>query len=164
MFGNQFICSFEPEANLAKEIVLHQGYLLGGPYHGHDAIFLLNCYRVRWQVEVKQTYANVMSIVKHTLPLVFVPKVYSTSQSDTMDLFIKDRDCEVFIEESLALRFLIMWERLLQLVRITPPTCYGIQIVISNKSQAGIAIRGSTLITVTGSACSLIHSKAQIQA
>ncbi|GJZ52852.1 hypothetical protein Tco_0607737 [Tanacetum coccineum] len=32
-----------------------------------------------------------------TLPLVFVPKVYSTSQSDTVDLFIKDRECEVFI-------------------------------------------------------------------
>nr|GEW34400.1 hypothetical protein [Tanacetum cinerariifolium] len=54
------------------------------------------------------------------LPLVFVPKVYSTSQSDTMDLFIKDMECE---------------ERLLRLVRITPPTCYGIQIVISDKNQ-----------------------------
>nr|GEU37003.1 hypothetical protein [Tanacetum cinerariifolium] len=33
-----------------------------------------------------------------TLPLVFVPKVYSTSQSDTVNLFIKDRECEVFID------------------------------------------------------------------
>ncbi|GJZ05282.1 hypothetical protein Tco_0538557 [Tanacetum coccineum] len=89
-----------------------------------------------------------------TLPLVFVPKVYSTSQSNTVDLFIKDRECEVFIEESLVLRFLIMRERLLRLVRITPPTCYGIQIVISDKNQikiwnewAGIAIGGGTLIT-----------------
>ncbi|GKC20755.1 hypothetical protein Tco_1022905 [Tanacetum coccineum] len=35
--------------------------------------------------------------MKQTLPLVFVPKVYSTSQSDTVDIFIKDRECEVFI-------------------------------------------------------------------
>ncbi|GJZ37879.1 hypothetical protein Tco_0584070 [Tanacetum coccineum] len=54
---------FEPEANLDKEMVLHRGYLLGGSYHGHDLIFLLNCYGVRWQVEVKQTYANAMSVV-----------------------------------------------------------------------------------------------------
>nr|GEU63962.1 hypothetical protein [Tanacetum cinerariifolium] len=82
--------------------VLHQGYLLGGSYHGHESIFLLNCYGVRWQVEVKQTYVNAMSVVRHvwsefTLPLVFVPKVYSTSQSDTVDLFIKDGECEMFI-------------------------------------------------------------------
>ncbi|GJU43538.1 hypothetical protein Tco_1200804 [Tanacetum coccineum] len=32
-----------------------------------------------------------------TLPLVFVSKVYSTSQSNTVDLLIKDRECEVFI-------------------------------------------------------------------
>ncbi|GKB23017.1 hypothetical protein Tco_0862418 [Tanacetum coccineum] len=63
MFGNQFICSFEPEAHLDTGMVLHQGYLLGGPYHGHDSVFLLNCYGVRWQVEVKQTYANAMSVV-----------------------------------------------------------------------------------------------------
>ncbi|GKC52714.1 hypothetical protein Tco_1075459 [Tanacetum coccineum] len=157
MFGNLFICSFEPEVNLDKEM----GYLLGGSYHGHDSIFLLNRYGVRWQVEAKQTYANAMSVVgpvwsdfvcknitqdvkclhfieegeeifyvtmynkyrlemhgyrqkrlifwrcllnvtdrshrAQTLPLVFVPKVYSTSQSDTVDLFIKDRECEVFI-------------------------------------------------------------------
>nr|GEU63004.1 hypothetical protein [Tanacetum cinerariifolium] len=153
--------SFEPEANLDKEMVLHHGHLLGGSYHGHDSIFLLNYYGVRWQVEMKQTYANAISVVgpvwsdfvnnnftqdvkclhfieegddmfyvatynkyrlemhgyrpkslmfwrcllnvtdrshkAYTLPLVFVPKVYSTSQSDTMDLFIKDRECEVFI-------------------------------------------------------------------
>nr|GEW20531.1 hypothetical protein [Tanacetum cinerariifolium] len=95
MFGNQFICSFEPEANLDKEMVR-------GSYHRHDSIFLLNCYGVRWQVEVKQTYANAMSVVEpvwpdFTLPLVFVPKVYSTSQSDTVDLFINDIKCKVFI-------------------------------------------------------------------
>nr|GEW73031.1 hypothetical protein [Tanacetum cinerariifolium] len=110
MFRNQFICSFEPESNLDKEMVLHRGYLLAGSFHGHDLIFLLNCYGVRWQVEVKQTYANAMSVVgpvwsdfvnisrrAQTLPLVFVPKVYFTSQSDTVDLFVKDMECEVFI-------------------------------------------------------------------
>ncbi|GJS42285.1 hypothetical protein Tco_0567328 [Tanacetum coccineum] len=64
MFGNQFIYDFKPEANLDKGMVLHQGYLLGGSYHGHDSIFLLNCYGVRWQVEVKQKYANAMSVVR----------------------------------------------------------------------------------------------------
>ncbi|GKD54241.1 hypothetical protein Tco_1287628 [Tanacetum coccineum] len=98
MFGNQFICSFEPEVNLDTGMV-----------------------------EVKQRYANVMSIVRpvwlemhgykqkslmfwrcllnvtdrsrraQTLLLVFFPKVYSTSQSDTVDLFIKDGECEMFI-------------------------------------------------------------------
>nr|GEU45465.1 hypothetical protein [Tanacetum cinerariifolium] len=125
MFGNQFFCSFEPEANLDKELVMHQGYLLGRSYHGYDSISLLNCYGVRWQVEVKQTCANAMFVVRpiwsdfvnkkvlcfgrcllnvtdrsrraQTLQLVFVPKVYSTSQSDTTDLFIKDKECEVFI-------------------------------------------------------------------
>ncbi|GJX99338.1 hypothetical protein Tco_0356357 [Tanacetum coccineum] len=151
MFGNQFICNFELEANLDIGMVLHQGYLLGGSYHRHDLIFLLNCYEVRWQVEVKQTYVNATSVVRpvwsdfvsknitqdvkclhfieegedisrraQTLPLVFVPNVYSTSQPDSVDLFIKDRECK---------------ERLLRLVRITPPTCYGIQIIISDKNQ-----------------------------
>ncbi|GJZ96552.1 hypothetical protein Tco_0668886 [Tanacetum coccineum] len=139
MFGNQFICSFEPEANLDTGMVLHQGYLLGGSYHGHDLIFLLNCYEVRWQVEdVKclhfieegedmfyvATY-NKYGLEMHgyrqkslmfwrcllnitdrsrraqTLPLVFVPNVYSTSQPDSVDLFIKDRECEVFIDYNL---------------------------------------------------------------
>nr|GEY57547.1 hypothetical protein [Tanacetum cinerariifolium] len=61
--GTVPVRSFEPEANLDKEMVLHQRYLLGGSYHMHDSIFLLNCYGVRWQVEVKQTYANAMSVV-----------------------------------------------------------------------------------------------------
>nr|GEU38584.1 hypothetical protein [Tanacetum cinerariifolium] len=78
----------------------------------HDSIFLLNCYGVRWKVEVKQTYATAMSVGgpvwsnfvnrsrrAQTLPLVFMPKVYSTSQSDTVDLFIKDKECEVFISK-----------------------------------------------------------------
>ncbi|GKD71358.1 hypothetical protein Tco_1325448, partial [Tanacetum coccineum] len=125
MFGNQFIYSFEPEANLDKGMVLHQGYLLGGSYHRNDSIFLLNYYGVRWQVERAGTcsmsqrttnkdlrcfvtdkkvlcFGGAYSMlqtdpVAQTLPLVFVPKVYSTSQSDTVDLFIKDRECEVFI-------------------------------------------------------------------
>nr|GEZ84673.1 hypothetical protein [Tanacetum cinerariifolium] len=108
MFGNQFICSFKPEANLDKAMVLHQGYLLGGSYHGHDSIFLLNCYGVRWQVEVKQTYANVMSVVGPVWSDFMNKKVlcsggaYSMLQTDpvepdTVDLFIKDRECEEFI-------------------------------------------------------------------
>nr|GEU41969.1 hypothetical protein [Tanacetum cinerariifolium] len=68
-------------------MVLHQGYLLGGSYHGHDSIFLLNCYGVRWLVEVKQTYANAMSI--------FGP--VRSDFMNTMDLFIKNKECKVFI-------------------------------------------------------------------
>ncbi|GKC61489.1 hypothetical protein Tco_1089087 [Tanacetum coccineum] len=75
MFGNQFICSFEPEANLDKEMVLHQGYLLGGSCHGHDSIFLLNCYGVRWQMEVKQTHANAMSVIGPVWSDFVIPEV-----------------------------------------------------------------------------------------
>ncbi|GJY63759.1 hypothetical protein Tco_0465219 [Tanacetum coccineum] len=64
MFANQFICCFKSEANLDTGLVLHQGYLLGGSYHGHDSIFILKCYGVQWKLEVKQTYANVMSVVR----------------------------------------------------------------------------------------------------
>ncbi|GJW32690.1 hypothetical protein Tco_0052722 [Tanacetum coccineum] len=104
--GFMSIVIFEPKANLDTRMVLHQGYLLGGSYHGHDSIFLLNNHGVQWQVEVKQTYVNAMSVVgpvwsDFTLPMVFVPKVYSTSQSDTVDLFIKDMECEVFIDYNL---------------------------------------------------------------
>nr|GFB27012.1 hypothetical protein [Tanacetum cinerariifolium] len=38
-----------------------------------------------------------------TFPLVFVPKVYSPSQSDTVNLFIKDTKCESMMNE-LAIR------------------------------------------------------------
>nr|GEY00161.1 hypothetical protein [Tanacetum cinerariifolium] len=42
---------------------MHKDYLLGGSYHGNDSLFLLNCYRVRWQVEVKCLFSNIMSLV-----------------------------------------------------------------------------------------------------
>ncbi|GKA61230.1 hypothetical protein Tco_0760637 [Tanacetum coccineum] len=108
-----------------------------------------------------------------TLPLVFVPKVYSTSKSDMVDLFIKDREYEVFIgkipsvnrPKTFKLAFYRPdWWSMMDELAIRPealtacdnyaPTCYGIQIVISDKNQitiwnewAGIAIGGGTLIT-----------------
>nr|GEY57386.1 hypothetical protein [Tanacetum cinerariifolium] len=74
---------FKPEANLDKEM----GYLLGGSYHGHDSIVLLNCYGVRRQVEVKQTYANAMFVVR---------PVWSDFVSKNIT---QDVECLHFIEE-----------------------------------------------------------------
>ncbi|GJY13969.1 hypothetical protein Tco_0383278 [Tanacetum coccineum] len=48
---------------LGKGMVLRKDYLLGGLYHGNDSIFLLNCYGVRWQVEVKCLFSNMISLV-----------------------------------------------------------------------------------------------------
>ncbi|GKC09772.1 hypothetical protein Tco_1001382, partial [Tanacetum coccineum] len=257
---------FEPEANLDKEMVLHQGYLLGGSYYGHDSIFLLNCYGVRWQVEVKQTYANAMFVVgpiwsdfvsknitqdvkclyfieegedmfyvatynkyrlemhgyrqkslmfwrcllnvidgsrrAQTLPLVFVPKVYSTSQSDTVDHFIKDRECEVFIgkipsvnrPKTFKLAFYGPdWWSMMDELAIRPD--YNLErmgcayqkalstgmnyadmlqrlmesyaLKFADDVLLGIFVNVPAVILVfrvTGSACSLIHPTAQIQA
>ncbi|GJU95153.1 hypothetical protein Tco_1319909 [Tanacetum coccineum] len=63
MFGNQFISVIEPDTKLGKGMVLHKDYLLGGSYHGNDSIFLLKCYGVWWQVEVKCLFMNTMSLV-----------------------------------------------------------------------------------------------------
>ncbi|GKD84461.1 hypothetical protein Tco_1355615, partial [Tanacetum coccineum] len=63
MFGNQFILIIEPDTKLGKGMVLHKDYLLGGSYYGNDSLFLLNCYGVRWQVEVKCLFPNIMSLV-----------------------------------------------------------------------------------------------------
>ncbi|GKB74309.1 hypothetical protein Tco_0935721 [Tanacetum coccineum] len=128
MFGNQFISVIEPDTKLGKGMVLHKDYLLGGSYHENDSIFLLNCYGVRWQVEVKCLFSNMMShvgpvwadfvmhnvtndvIMLHfikdvtvgshqaqTLPLQFESNAYPTPKSDTVALFVNDREYKVYL-------------------------------------------------------------------
>ncbi|GKD04347.1 hypothetical protein Tco_1179321 [Tanacetum coccineum] len=126
MFGNQFISVIEPDTKLGKVMVLHKDYLLGGSYHGNDSVFLLNCYGVRWQVEVKCLFSNMMSLVglvwadflmhnvtndvtmlyfieevesrrAQTLPFQFEPNAYPTPKSDTVALFINDREYKVYL-------------------------------------------------------------------
>nr|GEY25289.1 hypothetical protein [Tanacetum cinerariifolium] len=63
MFGNHFISVIKPDTKLGKGMVLHKDYLLRGSYDGNDSFFLLNCYGVRWQVEVKCLFSNIMSLV-----------------------------------------------------------------------------------------------------
>nr|GFA68018.1 hypothetical protein [Tanacetum cinerariifolium] len=62
-FGNQFTSIIKPDTKLGRGMVLHKDYLLGGSYHGNDSILLQNCYGVRWQVEVKCLFSNMMSLV-----------------------------------------------------------------------------------------------------
>ncbi|GJQ90697.1 hypothetical protein Tco_0001836 [Tanacetum coccineum] len=83
MFGNKFISVIEPDTKLGKGMVLHKDYLLGGSYHRNDSLFLLNCYGVRWQVE--------------NLPLQFEPNAYPTPKSDTVALFVNDREYKVYL-------------------------------------------------------------------
>ncbi|GJV73320.1 reverse transcriptase domain-containing protein [Tanacetum coccineum] len=63
MFGNQFLSVVEPDTKPGKAMVLHKDYFLGGSYHGNDSIFLLKCYGVRWQVEVKCLFPNTLFIM-----------------------------------------------------------------------------------------------------
>nr|GEX60079.1 hypothetical protein [Tanacetum cinerariifolium] len=119
----------------AIEQVLHKDYLLGASYHGNDSLFLLNCYGVRWQVEVKCLFSNIMSLVGpvwaefvmhnitnditmlhfikevkdifyvatynkcglETLPLQFEPNAYPTPKSNTVALFVNDKEYKVYL-------------------------------------------------------------------
>ncbi|GKE46116.1 hypothetical protein Tco_1477374 [Tanacetum coccineum] len=126
MFGNQFICSFEPEANLDKEMVspapgiltrrdIPRAWLnlssellwsMMASGEGEDMFYVAtyNKYGLEmhgYKQKSLMFWRCLLNVTDRsrtqTLPLVFVPKVYSISQLDTVDLFIKDKECEVFI-------------------------------------------------------------------
>nr|GEZ46921.1 hypothetical protein [Tanacetum cinerariifolium] len=81
-----------------------------------------------------------------TLPLQFESNTYPTPKSNTVALFINDREYKVYLAKLPSVNalycpkwivFSLGWsvQRLLRFVRITQPTCYGTLRVISEKNQ-----------------------------
>nr|GFA46566.1 hypothetical protein [Tanacetum cinerariifolium] len=129
--------------------VLHKGYSLGGSYHGHDSIFLLNFYGVRWQVEVKQTYPNVMFVVG---------PVWSDFMSKNITQDVK---CLYFIEERISKGFVDRHELHGYASAVESHKDKKFEFKLCKKSKS-VGMFSTT--TLRRHACSLIHGTTRIQA
>ncbi|GJX77673.1 hypothetical protein Tco_0324484 [Tanacetum coccineum] len=54
----------DPGAKLVNGMVKHKDYLLRGPYHGNNSIFLLSCHGVRWQVQLGRVGPDRVAVIR----------------------------------------------------------------------------------------------------
>ncbi|GKC71532.1 hypothetical protein Tco_1117415 [Tanacetum coccineum] len=64
MFRSDFIMIVDLGAKLVNGMVKHKDYLLRGPYHGNNSIFLLNCHGVRWQVQLGRVGPDRVAVIR----------------------------------------------------------------------------------------------------
>ncbi|GKB08312.1 hypothetical protein Tco_0836596 [Tanacetum coccineum] len=110
MFRSDFIMIVDPGAKLVNGMVKHKDYLLRGPYHGNNSIFLLSCHGVRWQVQLGRVGPDRVAVIRpawskfmrrnvdqDNLPLQLEKRVYPPSGSQTVDLVLNHRKYKILV-------------------------------------------------------------------